>query len=85
MDSTSIFDNLRSIVGEKYTLTAPDTFYNYAIDHASNELTAALCVLKPGSVQEVSRIVAFCNQSEISLSIRGGGSGVSGYPSQKRG
>ncbi|WP_340203704.1 FAD-binding oxidoreductase [Ascidiimonas sp. W6] len=67
-----------TIVGEENVIFEEDKLYQYATDHSSRKSTLPLCVVKPNSTNEVSQIVKVCNRKNLGITIRAGGSGVSG-------
>ncbi len=87
MIATSIVESLARIVGENHVLTAPYDLDRYSADaltpfrafrsgYAFERL--ADVVVRPGSVEEVSRIAALATAEAIPLVPYGGGTGVMG-------
>ena len=74
----SVQDELRSVVGPSYCFTAYDQLYNYSNDCTSEPEIVPEMVLLPGTVSEISQIVKICNRNKIAITVRGGGTGVSG-------
>ena len=70
---------LRTIVGKENVLVGDDITEEYARDEA---LTLKPCwpevLVKPGSTEEVARIMHFANEKGIPVTPRGGGTGLSG-------
>lgn len=77
-DINKIGKNLIAIVGEKYLITESDKMYNYAVDISSNNFIAPLGVILPKDTEEVSQVLQYCYKNDIKITIRGGGSSVSG-------
>lgn len=75
---TTPYEELRCIVGEPYFIADQERLYNYAKDITSGEETMPGAVVIPGTVEEIAAIVHYCNSNRISLTLRGGGTGVSG-------
>ncbi|MFV8347167.1 FAD-binding oxidoreductase [Flavobacterium sp. ZB4P13] len=76
--SNKIIQDIISIVGEKYLITQLDKMYNYSFDITSNECIHPLGVILPKNTEEVSEILKYCYKNDIKITIRGGGSSVSG-------
>ncbi|MBV6423003.1 MAG: putative FAD-linked oxidoreductase [Steroidobacteraceae bacterium] len=68
----------RRIVGPDAVLTAPDAMAPFLSDHRKLYEGAALAVLRPGSVEEVSQLLAFCNGTQIGVVPQGGNTGYCG-------
>lgn len=69
---------LSVIVGNDHLLHDKEEQYRYTVDHVSGKEGQPMCVVRPGRTEEVSGILALCNEHGIGVSVRGGGSGVSG-------
>lgn len=69
---------LESIVGKGNILVDEETRQEYSHDKTEDYSFLPDIVLKPGSVDEVSRILAFCNEHRIPVTPRGAGTGLSG-------
>lgn len=78
MNRTLLLEKLILIVGNNNFITDSDKLYNYSRDITLNDLTLPIGVVIPGTVQEVARVVKLCNQNRLMITIRGGGTGVSG-------
>lgn len=74
----SILDEIRTIVGSKYLITKPELLYKYSKDCTSNKVTPPSAVVLPQNTQEISKIIAICNETKTAITVRGGGTGVSG-------
>lgn len=68
----------RRIIGESAVLTEPDATAPYLTDHRKLYQGTALAVLRPGSVNEVSQLLAFCNGIRIGVVPQGGNTGYCG-------
>ncbi len=73
-----IFAQLRLAVGDSNIITNDVSMFNYAVDFASREKFSPLAVVKPSSSDEVAAVVRICNEHDVSITVRGGGTGVSG-------
>lgn len=74
-----VVERLRTIVGEENVLVGDDIKEEYACDEA---LTVKPClpdvVIKPGSTEEVAKILRLANEKRVPVTPRGGGTGLSG-------
>jgi glycolate oxidase len=71
---------LRSIVGEKNVVTGREELEDYSHDEFSMDDIRHFpdVVVKPGSTDEVSKVVRLCNEKRIPLTARGAGTGLCG-------
>jgi glycolate oxidase FAD binding subunit len=72
-----LFSKLKEIVGETYVIQDPDKLKAYAIDGKKPKV-----VVSPGTIDEVSKVVAHANQQHLTLIPRGNGTkmGMGGIP-----
>ena len=75
-----IYKDLSEIVGENYIAATPLATFAYSQDASIFGGTQAEMVVRPGSTEEVSKIVALANQHRIPLVVRGGGASIYGQP-----
>lgn len=75
---TAILQQLQSIVGASHVLTDPESLYSYSYDVLSRKVFLPLAVLLPASTGEISAVMRVCNEQRIPVTVRGGGTGVSG-------
>ena len=75
--STTIIDNLKDIVGEKYVWTDPDKLEPYSHDEVTGEkyIKVPEAVVLPRTAEEISKIVKLANRELIPIVPRGAGSG----------
>jgi len=76
----AVVDELRAVVGERYVIYGdPERMLPYAYDEAAGEEHAHLpeVVVRPGSADEISRIMRLANRERIPVTPRGAGSGLS--------
>ncbi|MEM6515950.1 MAG: FAD-linked oxidase C-terminal domain-containing protein [Bacteroidota bacterium] len=78
MNQSEIHDKLITLVGRENVLAKKQELYNYSIDYSTKEQYYPLFVVKPANTEQVSMIVKFCNEINLNLTVRGGGSSVSG-------
>jgi FAD/FMN-containing dehydrogenase len=69
---------LKAIVGERYVLTQPHDVAPFLTDHRGRYHGAAIAVLRPGSTDEVSRVVKTCSDAGIAIVPQGGNTGLCG-------
>lgn len=78
MDREACHKALAEIVGEKNVLTSPADLENYGNDWTKRYTPDPLLAVLPGSTQEVSRVLAFCNKHRIPVVPSGGRTGLAG-------
>lgn len=76
-EAVSIFEQ---IVGKEQVImpAAVEEMLRYTHDETEDLRYVPEIVLKPGNAQEISRIVAYCNENLIPVTPRGAGTGLSG-------
>lgn len=75
---SDIFLQLKEIVGEAYTLADTESLEQYGHDETEQLVYLPEVVVKPGSTEEVSKIMTLCNEHRIPVTPRGAGTGLSG-------
>src|ERR1700694_405210 len=73
-----IFNELRSIVGERGLITSPEELHTYECDGLTNFRVMPRAVLLPNSTQQVQAVVRICHRERIPFVARGSGTGLSG-------
>ncbi|MEO7994874.1 MAG: FAD-linked oxidase C-terminal domain-containing protein [bacterium] len=73
-----ILEQLRTIVGEAYVLTDPFAVEPYSHDETEDLRFPPEVVVRPGSAEEISQIMALCHAARIPVTPRAGGTGLSG-------
>ena len=70
----------RGLVGAENVITEPSALVPYSRDESALEelARAPLAVVRPASTEEVASITALCGKYRIPLTVRGGGTGLSG-------
>jgi glycolate oxidase len=68
----------KSILEEKYVLTDSEHIDRCASDETEDLRYPPELVLQPGAVEDVSRIMKYCNEHNIPVTPRGAGTGLSG-------
>lgn len=76
--SYSIIEKMQAIVGEPHVLIDEESLYHYSHDETEDLSFLPDLVVKPGSTQEISQILQFCNEHVIPVTARGAGTGLSG-------
>ena len=71
-------DALREIVGKSNVLTSPEDTAPYLTDWRRQYCAGAECVVRPGSTEEVARVVAACAREDVAIVPQGGNTGLSG-------
>lgn len=83
---TAIINAIIEITGAENVITNPDSLYNYSRDCTSDEERIPSAVILPKDEKEISKILKICNETGTSITVRGGGTGVSrGALSDKNG
>lgn len=68
----------QSIVGAPLCITQEDEKRKYAHDETENLIFLPEVVLIPSNSYQVAKILAYCNTKRIPVTVRGGGTGLSG-------
>ncbi|MCK6616359.1 MAG: FAD-binding protein [Cyclobacteriaceae bacterium] len=76
--STDVVSQFEAIVGKENVILDQEKRLDYAHDKTENYTFLPALVLKPGTTQEVSRIMQFCNAHRIPVTARGAGTGLAG-------
>jgi glycolate oxidase len=69
---------LENIVGKKYTTNNPADLYVYSSDASVHQAMPSV-VVRPGSIEEIQKIMRYANDNHIPVIPRGAGSGTSGH------
>lgn len=78
MTNETILKELSDIVGQTNVITDANDLVTYTTDWRKRYFGNALAVVRPGSTEEVSRIVKLCAQHKISIVPQGGNTGMCG-------
>lgn len=77
-----VFEAMKGIVGEDWVASDAARVESYLRDETEQAIAPIPCldcvVVKPGTVKEVSEILKYANQEDISVVARGGGTGCAG-------
>jgi glycolate oxidase len=74
----SFINELKQIVGERYTLTDRESLAVYGYDSTPELESSPGAVLLPGTTDEVARIMNLCFGAGVSVTPRGSGTNLSG-------
>ena len=80
MHSNKLLESLQEIVGKEFVTTDRFATFAYTRDTSTFGGTEAETVVRPGSTEEVSRIMSLAYQHRIPVVVRGGGSSIYGQP-----
>jgi FAD/FMN-containing dehydrogenase len=72
---TDLRDQLQQVVGQKGIISGPD-LAERAVSYWDSSPTTALALVRPGSTDEVSRILRLCSEHNQSVVVQGGLTGV---------
>ncbi len=75
---TDLLSRLATIVGDAHLLTAPDDIAPYLHEPRDKYSGRARCVVRPGTREEVSAILALCHETATPLVPQGGNTGLVG-------
>ena len=76
--STEHIGLFKNVIGEAFVFTDEESIQHYSHDETENLQYFPEVILKPGTAQEISEILKICNQYNIPVTPRGGGTGLSG-------
>lgn len=80
MDTSAITKALIAIVGEPHVTSNTTATFAYSKDASLFNGTPPAVVVRPGSTEEVSKIMSLANREGIPVVVRGGGSSIYGQP-----
>ncbi|MGV2288172.1 FAD-binding oxidoreductase [Trinickia sp. YCB016] len=78
MNTETIVEMMRSIVGAASLMTAPDDVAPHLIDWRKRHSGTAACVVFPRDTEHVARVLSFCNTHGIKVFPQGGNTSVCG-------
>jgi glycolate oxidase len=76
--TTNIISEFEAIVGTQHMVLDAEKRYDYSHDETEDYSFLPDVVLKPGTPEEISRIMKLCHQHGLPVTPRGGGTGLSG-------
>ena len=74
----SFISTLRNIVGNDYASTDEELLTKCASDETEDHVFMPDIVVRPANTDEVSQVLKLCNECEVPVTPRGGGTGLSG-------
>jgi glycolate oxidase len=72
-----VVDVLKQIVGAEHVLTTPEDLMCYSYDATPGFSGMPVAVVRPANAQEVSKILALCNETKTPVYTRGAGTNLS--------
>ena len=78
MISNTIIKEFETISGKDGVMTSEVDRQNYSYDAAVLDPVVPAAVIRPGSGEEIGKIVALCNDNDIPVTVRGAGTNLSG-------
>src|SRR5438270_1862609 len=78
LDTPSLLSRFGEIVGARHVVAEPADMEHYLVEDRGLYHGRALCVVRPGSVDEVSRLVALCDETNTKIVPQGGNTGLVG-------
>jgi glycolate oxidase len=76
--ATGLIDLFKKIAGDTFVFADEESLNNYAHDETENLHFLPDIVIKPRTAEEISQIMAICNEHKIPVTPRGAGTGLSG-------
>jgi len=73
-----VLQALRAIVGDAHVLVDADVRAGYEVDWSGRYRGVTPAVVRPGSVEEVAAVVAWCRDHDVALVAQGGNTGLVG-------
>ncbi len=74
----TLLSRLAAIAGEKHVLTTPDRIAGFLIDVRRSYEGQAICIVEPGSTEEVAAIMRLCTELKQPVTPIGGNTGLVG-------
>jgi FAD/FMN-containing dehydrogenase len=78
LDKPSLLSRFGALVGARHVIADPQDMERYLIEDRGLYHGRALCVVRPGNVAEVSRLVALCDETNTKIVPQGGNTGLVG-------
>ncbi len=76
--SVDIISEFEAIIGKEYVILNEEKRLEYAHDKTEDYSFLPAIVLKPGTTEEISRIMKICNDQRMPVTPRGAGTGLAG-------
>src|SRR5438270_12978898 len=78
LDKPSLLSRFGEIVGARHVIADPADMEPYLVEDRGLYRGRALCVVRPGNVEEVSRVGALCDETNTKIVPQGGNTGSVG-------
>src|SRR5438270_901050 len=78
LDKPSLLSRFGDIVGARHVVAEPADMEPYLVEDRGLYHGRALCVVRPGNVEEVSQVVALCDETNTKIVPQGGNTGLVG-------
>ena len=78
MNSHSLIAAIKELVGDANVMDAPSDMEPYLIDWRKRHSGKAACVVFPRTTEQVSKVLAFCNENAVKVFPQGGNTSVCG-------
>jgi FAD/FMN-containing dehydrogenase len=78
LDRPSLLSRFGDIVGTRHVIAEPADMERYVVEDRGLYHGRALCVVRPGDVGEVARLVALCDETNTKIVPQGGNTGLVG-------
>ena len=75
---TNLVAKLRAALGDRHVLTEASATFEYLKDWRGRYKGTALCVVRPGSTDEVAQAVRLCSDANVAIVPQGGNTGLCG-------
>jgi FAD/FMN-containing dehydrogenase len=73
-----VIDELAALVGAEHVLTDPDVTRSYETDWTGRFSGSSLCVVRPGTTDEVASVLRLCSSAGQRVVVQGGNTGLVG-------
>jgi FAD/FMN-containing dehydrogenase len=70
--------DLRAIVGAEHVLVDPSVVSSYTSDWTGRFSGSTVCVVRPGSTEQVTEVVRACGRAGVPICVQGGNTGLVG-------
>jgi FAD/FMN-containing dehydrogenase len=73
-----VIERLAAVIGAEHVLTDPDVTRSYETDWTGRFTGSSLCVVRPGTTEEVAEVLRLCSVSGTKVVVQGGNTGLVG-------
>ena len=78
MDAAAFLDRIASLIGPRYVVTDPKDMAGHLVESRGLYRGTALAVVRPGSTDEVAKVLALANETGFTIVPQGGNTGLVG-------